>query len=466
MCLREPSLGPVFGMKGGAAGGGMAQIVPMEDINLHFTGDFNAIALANNLLAALIDNHIHHGNKLGIDVRRVNWRRVLDLNDRALRNIVVGLGGTANGFPREDHFDIVVASEIMAIFCLVKNLKDLKERLGNIVIGYSLTGKPILARDLQAQGAMTALLKEALAPNLVQTLENNPAIVHGGPFANIAHGCNTVLATATALKLADYVVTEAGFGADLGAEKFFDIKCRKAGLTPSAVVLVATVRALKYHGGVEVKDVGVENLDALRAGLVNLERHIHNIKHNFGLPCVVAINHRTEDTAAEIALLQATTAALGVDVVLAKHWAQGGAGAADLARAVVKLCEQPNHFKFLYQDSDSLWDKVQAIATKTYGASSITADAKVRAQIAQLQSDGYGDLPVCIAKTQYSFSTDAKLRGAPSGHVLTIREVRLSAGAGFVVMVCGDIMTMPGLPAVPAANGIDVNDAGQITGLS
>jgi formate--tetrahydrofolate ligase len=466
MCLREPSLGPVFGMKGGAAGGGMAQIVPMEDINLHFTCDFNAIALANNLLAALIDNHIHHGNKLGIDVRRVNWRRVVDLNDRALRNIVVGLGGTANGFPREDHFDIVVASEIMAIFCLVKNLKDLKERLGNIVIGYSLTGKPILARDLQAQGAMTALLKEALAPNLVQTLENNPAIVHGGPFANIAHGCNTVLATATALKLADYVVTEAGFGADLGAEKFFDIKCRKAGLTPSAVVLVATVRALKYHGGVEVKDVGNENLDALRAGLVNLERHIHNITQNFGLPCVVAINHRTEDTPAEIALLQATTAALGVEVVLAKHWAQGGAGAADLAHAVVKLCDQPNHFKFLYQDSDSLWDKVQAIATKTYGAASITADAKVRAQIAQLQSDGYGDLPVCIAKTQYSFSTDAKLRGAPSGHVLTIREVRLSAGAGFVVMVCGDIMTMPGLPAVPAANGIDVNDAGQITGLS
>ncbi|MEI8400823.1 MAG: formate--tetrahydrofolate ligase [Alcaligenaceae bacterium] len=466
MCLREPSLGPVFGMKGGAAGGGMAQIVPMEDINLHFTGDFNAIALANNLLAALIDNHIHHGNKLGIDVRRVNWRRVVDLNDRALRNIVVGLGGTANGFAREDHFDIVVASEIMAIFCLVKNLKDLKDRLANIVIGYSLTGKPILARDLQAQGAMTALLKEALAPNLVQTLENNPAIVHGGPFANIAHGCNTVLATATALKLADYVVTEAGFGADLGAEKFFDIKCRKAGLTPSAVVLVATVRALKYHGGIEVKDVGTENLDALRAGLVNLERHIHNITQNFGLPCVVAINHRTEDTDAEIALLQATTAALGVEVVLARHWAQGGAGAADLAHAVVKLCEQPNHFKFLYQDSDSLWDKVQAIATKTYGAASITADAKVRAQIAQLQSDGYGELPVCIAKTQYSFSTDAKLRGAPSGHVLTIREVRLSAGAGFVVMVCGDIMTMPGLPAVPAANGIDVNDAGQITGLS
>jgi len=466
ICLREPSLGPVFGMKGGAAGGGLAQIVPMEDINLHFTGDFNAIALANNLLAALIDNHIHHGNKLGIDVRRINWRRVVDLNDRALRNIVVGLGGTANGFVREDHFDIVVASEIMAIFCLVKNLKELKERLANIVVGYSLTGKPILARDLQAQGAMTALLKEALAPNLVQTLENNPAFVHGGPFANIAHGCNTVLATSTALKLADYVVTEAGFGADLGAEKFFDIKCRKAGLTPSAVVLVATVRALKYHGGVEVKDVGVENLTALRAGLVNLERHIQNIKHQFGLPCVVAINHRTEDTEAEIALLQATTASLGVEVVLAKHWAQGGAGAADLARAVVQLCEQPNQFKVLYQDDESLWDKVQAIATKTYGAQGITADAKVRAQIAQLQADGYGHLPVCIAKTQYSFSTDAKLRGAPSGHVVTIREVRLSAGAGFVVMVCGDIMTMPGLPAIPAANGIDVNDAGQITGLS
>ncbi len=466
ICLREPSLGPVFGMKGGAAGGGLAQIVPMEDINLHFTGDFNAIALANNLLAALIDNHIHHGNNLGIDVRRINWRRVVDLNDRALRNIVVGLGGTANGFVREDHFDIVVASEIMAIFCLVKNLKELKERLANIVVGYSLTGKPILARDLQAQGAMTALLKEALAPNLVQTLENNPAFVHGGPFANIAHGCNTVLATSTALKLADYVVTEAGFGADLGAEKFFDIKCRKAGLTPSAVVLVATVRALKYHGGVEVKDVGVENLAALRAGLVNLERHIYNIKHHFGLPCVVAINHRTEDTEAEIALLQATTASLGVEVVLAKHWAQGGAGAADLARAVVQLCEQPNQFKVLYQDEESLWDKVQAVATKTYGAQGITADAKVRAQIAQLQADGYGHLPVCIAKTQYSFSTDAKLRGAPSGHVVAIREVRLSAGAGFVVMVCGDIMTMPGLPAIPAANGIDVNDAGQITGLS
>ena len=466
ICLREPSLGPVFGMKGGAAGGGMAQVVPMEDINLHFTGDFNAIALANNLLAALIDNHIHHGNKLAFDVRRISWRRVVDLNDRALRQIVIGLGGAANGFPREDRFDIVVASEVMAIFCLVKSLKDLKDRLADIVVGYSLAGKPIRARDLQAQGAMAALLKEALAPNLVQTLENNLALVHGGPFANIAHGCNTVLATSTALKLADYVVTEAGFGADLGAEKFLDIKCRKAGLTPSAVVLVATVRALKYHGGVEVKDVGSENLDALRLGLVNLERHIHNITQNFGLPCVVAINHRTEDTAAEIALLQSTAASLGVEVVLAEHWAKGGVGAANLAHAVVKLCEQPNHFKFLYEDQVSLWDKVQTIATQTYAAAGIAADAKVRAQFAQLEAEGYGHLPVCIAKTQYSFSSDAKLRGAPSGHVLNIREVRLAAGAGFVVVVCGDIMTMPGLPVVPAANGIDINDAGEITGLS
>ena len=466
ICLREPSLGPVFGMKGGAAGGGMAQVVPMEDINLHFTGDFNAIALANNLLAALIDNHIHHGNKLAFDVRRITWRRVVDLNDRALRQIVIGLGGTANGFPREDHFDIVVASEVMAIFCLVKSLKDLKDRLADIVVGYSLAGKPIRARDLQAQGAMAALLKEALAPNLVQTLENNLALVHGGPFANIAHGCNSVLATSTALKLADYVVTEAGFGADLGAEKFLDIKCRQAGLTPSAVVLVATVRALKYHGGVEVKDVGSENQDALRLGLVNLERHIHNITQNFGLPCVVAINHRTEDTAAEIALLQSAAASLGVEVVLAEHWAKGGAGAAKLAQAVVKLCEQPNHFKFLYEDQASLWEKVQTIATKIYAAAGIAADAKVRAQFAQLEAEGYGRLPVCIAKTQYSFSSDAKLRGAPSDHILNIREVRLAAGAGFVVVVCGDIMTMPGLPAVPAANGIDINDAGHITGLS
>lgn len=466
ICLREPSLGPVFGMKGGAAGGGMAQVVPMEDINLHFTGDFNAIALANNLLAALIDNHIHHGNKLQFDIRRITWRRVVDLNDRALRQIVIGLGGKANGFPREDHFDIVVASEVMAIFCLVNSLQELKERLGEIVVGHSLSGQPIRARDLQAQGAMAALLKEALAPNIVQTLENNLAIVHGGPFANIAHGCNSVLATSTALKLADYVVTEAGFGADLGAEKFLDIKCRKAGLTPSAVVLVATVRALKYHGGVEVKDVGQENLEALRAGLVNLERHIHNIKNNFGLPCVVAINHRTEDTPAEIALLKSTAASLGVEVVLAEHWAKGGPGAADLAHAVVKLCEQPNHFKFLYTDETPLLEKVRSIAVKTYGAEGVACDAKVNAQIAQLEADGYGHLPVCIAKTQYSFSSNSKLRGAPSGHTLEIREVRLAAGAGFVVVVCGDIMTMPGLPVVPAANGIDIDENGEITGLS
>ena len=466
ICLREPSLGPVFGMKGGAAGGGMAQVVPMEDINLHFTGDFNAIALANNLLAALIDNHIHHGNKLNFDVRRITWRRVIDLNDRALRQIVVGLGGPANGFPREDHFDIVVASEVMAIFCLVSSLKELKERLGQIVVGYSLSGSPIKACDLHAQGAMAALLKEALAPNIVQTLENNLALVHGGPFANIAHGCNSVLATSTALKLADYVVTEAGFGADLGAEKFINIKCRQAGLAPSAVVLVATIRALKYHGGVEVKDVGAENIDALNRGLANLERHIHNIKNNFGLPCVVAINRRTEDTPAEIARLQSAAAALGVEVVLAEHWAKGGAGATDLAHAVVKLCEAPNQFKFLYESTVPLWNKVETVATKMYGANSISCDAKVSAQFAQLEAAGYGHLPVCIAKTQYSFSTDAKLRGAPTGHVLTIREVRLAAGAGFIVVVCGDVMTMPGLPAVPAANGIDIDETGQITGLS
>ena len=465
ICLREPSLGPVFGMKGGAAGGGMAQVIPMEDINLHFTGDFNAIALANNLLAALIDNHIHHGNSLGFDLRRITWRRVVDLNDRALRDIVVGLGGPANGYPREDHFDIVVASEIMAIFCLATSLEDLKARISKIVVGYKSDKTPIFARDLNAQGAMTALLKDALAPNIVQTLENNLAFVHGGPFANIAHGCNTVLATSTALKLADYVVTEAGFGADLGAEKFFDIKCRKSGLRPSAVVIVATVRALKYHGGVEVKDAGHENLEALRRGLVNLERHIHNIKTNFGLPCVVSINHRTEDTEAEIELLKATTHGHGVPVVLARHWAEGGAGAAELAHVVSDLCEQANHFKFLYEDDLSLWDKVKAIATKTYGASNIAADAKVRKQIEQLEIDGYRQLPVCIAKTQYSFSSDPKLRGAPNDHVLSIREVRLSAGAEFVVMVCGDIMTMPGLPAVPAANAIDVDKYGRISGL-
>ena len=465
ICLREPSLGPVFGMKGGAAGGGMAQIVPMEDINLHFTGDFSAIALANNLLAALIDNHIHHGNALGIDPRRITWKRVMDMNDRALRQMVVSLGGPGNGQPREDGFDIVVASEIMAIFCLATSLLDLKQRLGKIVVGYTFDRKPVRASDLKAQGAMTALLKDALAPNIVQTLENNPALVHGGPFANIAHGCNSVLATASALKMADYVVTEAGFGADLGAEKFVDIKCRKSGLRPNAVVLVATIRALKYHGGVEVKEVGKENLAALKLGMVNLERHVRNIRDHYGLPCVVAINHRTEDTAAEVALLQQSLAAQGVQVVLAEHWAKGGAGAANLAHAVVALCEHPNQFKFVYEDSATLWDKVSAIASKIYGAASVTADAKIRAQIAQLQEQGYGHYPVCIAKTQYSFSTDASLRGAPSGHSLNIREVRLAAGAEFIVMVCGDVMTMPGLPKEPAAYAIDVNEQGKIVGL-
>ena len=465
ICLREPSLGPVFGMKGGAAGGGMAQVIPMEDINLHFTGDFNAIALANNLLAALIDNHIHHGNALDIDVRRITWRRVMDINDRALREIVAGLGGAANGFPREDHFDIVVASEIMAIFCLATSLADLKARLGRIVIGYKRDKSPVRASDLHAQGAMAALLKDALAPNVVQTLENNLAFVHGGPFANIAHGCNSVLATSTALKLADYVVTEAGFGADLGAEKFFNIKCRKSGLTPSAVVIVATVRALKFHGGVDVKHVGVENLEALARGMVNLHRHIHNMQSNFGAHVVVAINHRTEDTPAEIDLLKRSVQADGVEVILARHWAEGGKGATELAHAVIKLCEQPNTFKLLYQDTDTLWEKVHAIATKMYGATDISANAKVRAQIEHLHEQGYGHLPVCIAKTQYSFSTDPTLRGAPLGHTVNIREVRLSAGAEFVVMVCGDIMTMPGLPKIPAANSIDITDDGRIIGL-
>ncbi len=465
VCLREPCLGPVFGLKGGAAGGGMAQVVPMEEINLHFTGDFSAIALAHNLLAALIDNHIHHGNALGFDVRRITWKRVMDMNDRSLRDITVGLGGPANGYPREDGFDIVVASEVMAIFCLATSLADLKQRLARIVVGRTAEQKPIHASDLQAHGAMAALLKDALAPNIVQTLENNLAFIHGGPFANIAHGCNSVLATAAALKLADYVVTEAGFGADLGAEKFIDIKCRKSGLRPSAVVIVATVRALKYHGGVEVKDAAVENLGALQTGLVNLERHIHNVRENFGLPCVVAINHRTEDTAAEIELLRRSVSAHGVQVVLARHWAEGGAGAADLARAVVELCEQPSMLRFVYHDADSLWQKVKTIATTIYGASEITADTRIRAQIAALQAQGYGHYPVCIAKTQYSFSTDPQLRGAPSHHSLNIREVRLASGAEFVVMVCGDVMTMPGLPKTPAAHAIDVDASGRISGL-
>jgi formate--tetrahydrofolate ligase len=465
ICLREPALGPVFGMKGGAAGGGYSQVVPMEDINLHFTGDFAAIALANNLLAALIDNHIHQGNQLGFDVRRIAWRRVVDMNDRALRDIVVGLGGAANGYPREDGFDIVVASEVMAIFCLASSLSDLKERLGKIVVGYTVDQKPILARDLQGHGPMTVLLKQALAPNLVQTLENNPAFIHGGPFANIAHGCNSVMATRTALKLADYVVTEAGFGADLGAEKFIDIKCRKAGLKPSAAVIVATVRALKYHGGIEVPELGQENVAALEKGVVNLQRHIDNVHNKFGLPCVVAINHRAQDTDREVQLLIEKVSSQGVKVILARHFAEGGKGAVDVAEEVVRLCEQRNSFKFAYEDTATLWDKMKAIAQKIYHASDITADGKVRARIKQLQDGGYGHYPVCVAKTQYSFSTDPKLRGAPSDHVVNIREVRLAAGAEFVVMICGDIMTMPGLPKVPAANSIDVDENGKVVGL-
>jgi len=466
LCLREPSLGPVFGMKGGAAGGGYAQVVPMEDINLHFTGDFSAIGLANNLLAAAIDNHIHHGNELAIDVRRIAWKRVVDMNDRALRDIVVSLGGPGNGYPRQDGFDIVVASEIMAIFCLATSLKDLKTRLGNIVIGYTRDQKPVRAKDLKVHGAMTVLLKDALAPNLVQTLENNPAFIHGGPFANIAHGCNSVIATQTALKLADYVVTEAGFGADLGAEKFIDIKCRKSGLRPDAVVIVATVRALKYHGGVDLKEVNKENLPALEKGITNLERHVNNVRNHYGLPCVVSINRFNFDTPAEIELLKKKMAHHEAPVILATHWADGGKGAEQVARTVVDLIEKvPSDFKFVYEDSLPLWDKIKTIATKIYGASEVTADAKVRGQIRKLQDDGYGHYPVCVAKTQYSFSTDPQLRAAPSGHVINIREVRLAAGAEFVVMVCGDVMTMPGLPKVPSAEKIDLTDEGKVVGL-
>ena len=466
ICLREPSLGPVFGMKGGAAGGGYAQVVPMEDINLHFTGDFNAIGLANNLLAAAIDNHITHGNELGIDVRRIQWRRVVDMNDRALRDIVVALGGTANGYPRQDGFDIVVASEVMAIFCLATSLKDLKERLGNIVVAYTRDQKPVRARDLKVHGAMTVLLKEALKPNLVQTLENNPAFIHGGPFANIAHGCNSVIATKTALKLADYCVTEAGFGADLGAEKFIDIKCRKAGLRPDAVVIVATIRALKHHGGVDRADYNKENLAALEKGIANLQRHVNNVRNHYGLPCVISINRFNFDTPAEIELLKKKMAHQEAPVILATHWADGGKGAEGVARAVVELIEKvPSDFKFVYEDELPLWDKMKAIATKIYGAAEITADSKVRAQIKKLQEDGYGRYPICVAKTQYSFSADPLLRGAPSGYSVNIREVRLAAGAEFIVMICGDIMTMPGLPKVPSAEKIDLDAEGKVVGL-
>ena len=466
IALREPSLGPVFGMKGGAAGGGYAQVVPMEDINLHFTGDFNAIALAHNLLAALMDNHIHHGNTLGFDARRIVWRRVMDMNDRALRATVVSLGGPGNGFPREDGFDIVVASEVMAIFCLATSRRDLKQRLGNIIVGYTREQTPIRASDLKAQGAMAALLKDAIKPNLVQTLENNPAIIHGGPFANIAHGCNTVTATQAALKLGEYVVTEAGFGADLGAEKFIDIKCRKSGLRPDAVVVVATLRALKHHGGVDAKDLNTPNLAALEKGMANLERHVDNIRKRYGLPCVVSINHFTSDTEPELDLLRQKMDQQGVPVVVARHWSQGSAGAEDLARIVVKLAESGTaKMRFVYEDADTLWDKMKAIATQVYGAADISADSAVRAKIDKLQQDGYGHYPVCVAKTQYSFSTDPKLRAAPSGHIVNVREVRLAAGAEFVVMICGDIMTMPGLPKEPASMRIDIDDDGRISGL-
>ena len=465
ICLREPSLGPVFGVKGGAAGGGYAQIVPMEDINLHFTGDFSAIALANNLLAAMIDNHIHHGNALQIDSRRVTWKRVVDMNDRALRDIAVGLGGPGNGYTRQDGFDIVVASEVMAIFCLAESVDDLKTRLGQIVIGSTREGKLISAKDLNAHGAMTVLLKDALQPNLVQTLENNPAFVHGGPFANIAHGCNSVIATKTALRLADYVVTEAGFGADLGAEKFIDIKCRKTGLKPKAAVIVATVRALKYHGGVDVKELNAENCDALEKGLVNLERHVHNVMENYGLPCVVSINKFTFDTAKEIEIIKTRMSELGVSVVLAEHWAKGGEGAEELAKEVVRLVDKGSGPKFVYEDGDSLWEKVTKVATKIYGASNVTASTKVKKQLSDWENAGFGKYPICVAKTQSSFSTDASVRGAPSDHTVNIREVRLAAGAGFIVMVCGDIMTMPGLPKVPSAEKIDVDGDEKVVGL-
>ncbi len=467
ICVREPSLGPCFGMKGGATGGGRSQVLPMEDINLHFTGDFHAVALANNLLAAMLDNHIHHGNALDIDVRRIAWKRVVDMNDRALRDIVVALGGPANGMPREDGFNIVVASEVMAILCLATSLADLKTRLGRIVVGYSRSGGEITAKDLRCDGAMAALLRDAIKPNLVQTLEGNPAIIHGGPFANIAHGCNSVIATRTALKLGEYVITEAGFGADLGAEKFIDIKCRQAGLKPACAVIVATVRAIKFHGGVAMADMAQENVVAVRAGLANLRRHVRNVREVYGLPCVVSINHFTADTTAELAAIHAACAELGVACVEARHWAEGAAGAEALARVVVALCEANEEpgAQYVYDHEAPLLDKIEAVARRVYGAAGLSADVKVRKQLQAWTEAGYGRFPVCIAKTQYSFSTDPDLKGAPEGHVLPVREVRLSAGAGFVVAVCGEIMTMPGLPARPAAESIDVDDEGNITGL-
>jgi len=466
VCLREPSLGPSFGMKGGAAGGGYAQVVPMEQINLHFTGDFHAITSAHNLLAALIDNHIYWGNKLNIDVRRIEWKRVIDLNDRALRSININLGGITNGFPREDGFDITVASEIMAIFCLSNNLKDLEKKIGNITIAYTREKKPIYAKDLNAQGPMTVLLKEAIRPNVTQTLENNLAIIHGGPFGNIAHGCNSIIATKAGLKLSDYVVTEAGFGADLGAEKFFNIKCRKAGIQPKCVVLVATIRALKMHGGVKKDDLKKENIEALKKGLPNLERHIKNIK-KFGLQVTVAINHFISDTDKEIKIIEEHCSKLGVKANLCMHWAKGGEGIKELANHVVELCKKAKkeNFKLLYSNDVSLWQKIEIIAKEIYGASEVMADMKIRNQLKKMQEDGFGKLPICIAKTQYSFSTDPNLKGAPTGHTLPIREIKLSSGAEFIIVICGAIMTMPGLPRVPAADSIKLNNKGEIEGL-
>jgi formate--tetrahydrofolate ligase len=465
ICLREPSLGPCFGVKGGAAGGGYAQVVPMEDINLHFTGDFHAIGAANNLLAAMIDNHVYWGNALDIDTRRITWRRAVDMNDRALRSIVTSLGGAANGYPREAGFDITVASEVMAIFCLASDLADLQRRLGQIQIGPTRGKKAVTAKDLSAAGSMAALLKDALAPNLVQTLENNPAFIHGGPFANIAHGCNSVIATKAALKLVDYVVTEAGFGADLGAEKFFDIKCRKAGLKPDCVVLVATIRALKMHGGVAKDALKAENVEALEKGFANLKKHVENLQR-YGVPVVVSINRFSTDTDAEVALLNKLCAQLGVKCVLADHWAAGGEGATDLARTVVETIDKtPSKFKPLYPDDMKLWDKVKTIAQEIYGASDITGDKSVKDRLAELEKEAFGNFPICVAKTQYSFTTNPDAKGAPSGFTIPIREVRLSAGAEFIVVICGDIMTMPGLPKVPAANNIELAADGRITGL-
>ncbi len=465
VCLREPSLGPSFGLKGGAAGGGYAQVVPMEQINLHFTGDFHAITSAHNLLSALIDNHIYWGNKLNIDVRRIVWRRVMDMNDRSLRSIIVDLGGVANGYPRQDSFDITVASELMAIFCLATDLKDLENRIGNITIGYTRDKQAINAKDLNAQGPMTVLLKEAIRPNVTQTLENNPAIIHGGPFANIAHGCNSVIATKAGLKLADYVVTEAGFGADLGAEKFLDIKCRKSNLKPDCVVIVATIRALKMHGGVAKEDLKKENVSALKEGMVNLRRHINNIR-KFGLPVTVAVNHFITDTEDEMKTLLDFCETQGVKASKCTHWSNGSEGTVELAKNVTEICEdKKDTFKFLYEDELPLFKKIEKIAQEIYSASEVVADTKVRQQLKDFEEKGYGKLPVCIAKTQYSFSTDPNLKGAPTGHVLPVREVRLSSGAEFIVVVCGEIMTMPGLPRVPAANSIKLNDKGEIEGL-